>query len=281
MYVGTPWGMRRLHRATSPVIGVALMIALTAIMASVLAAGFVSMGFGLDTGMFDNTTDEQTESDGDLNPMSGSSGDLVRVSDKSAGATNVRYRINFTIQSGSDTVGDSLSSVELEVTDGTPDMFSDTSKENLETVLIDEGSDGTTDREITSDVDGWDVQNDGSKLEVSFSESNYSASANDSVVLIFDGVTNPKSPGTYDIRAQTTGDGNWHTGTIEIIEDGSSIREPHMRIGYQSQRAGTSTESTRISAVGIPGIGPERRLHPRATVRPTPAWYRPESPADE
>lgn len=272
--------MREWRRAVSPVVGVALMVGLTVIMASMLATGFISMGSGLDTGLFDNATDRGTGSGEDINPMSGSSGDLVRVSDRTAGATDVRYRINFTIEPDSDTIGNSLNSVELEVTDGTPDMFSDTADDNLRKVFIDEGSDGTIDQEITSDANGWDVQNDGSKLTVEFSGSAYTASPSDSIVLILDGVTNPTSPGTYDIEAQTSGDGNTHSGTIEIIADESSIRGPRLRISHQDERAGTRTNGPHTSPVDATGIVQEHRARTRATVRPTPAWYRRESPGD-
>lgn len=183
------------------------MVILTVLIASVLAAGVLPMGNDLDTGPFDKA----------INPWSGKSGDLVRVSDQSAGATDVRYRVHFNIKSGSDTIGNSLNSVVLEVTTGSPDMFSPTGQANLEKVVIDEGSDGTIDRKITSDVDGWNVQNGGSKLKIGFTGSAYSASAGDSIIIVFGGVTNPADPGVYDVRAQTSGDGNWHAGTIEII----------------------------------------------------------------
>lgn len=196
--------MKRWRRAISPIIGVALMVILTVLIASVLATGVLPMG---------NDLDEHQP----INPWSGTPGDLVRVSDQSAGATDVRYRVNFNIKSGSDTIGNSLNSVVLEVTTDSPDMFSPTGQANLEKVGIDEGSDGTIDRTISSDVDGWNVQNGGSKLKISFTGSAYSASAGDSIILIFDGVTNPADPGSYGVRAQTSGDGNWHTGTIEII----------------------------------------------------------------
>jgi FlaG/FlaF family flagellin (archaellin) len=211
--------MRRFRRAISPIIGVVLMVILTVLIASVLATGIISMGDELDTSSFENATGEQSSSGEDLNPWSGSSGDLVRVSDKSAGATNVSYRINFTIQSGSNTIGNSLNSVELEVTTGTPNMFSGTGEANLKQVIVDQNSDGTIDQQISSDVNGWNVQNGGSKLKITFTGSAYTANADDSVIVIFDGVTNPTSPGVYDLKAQTSGDGNWHPGKVNIIAD--------------------------------------------------------------
>lgn len=201
------------RRAISPVIGVTLMIVLTVILASTIAAGFLTFDAGLEekTGQFE--TEVATAS---TNPWTGESGDLVRVSDNRAGATDVRYRINFTIQSGSDTVDNSLNSVKLDVTTGSPDMFSGTGQANLDRIVIDNGSDGTVDRDITSDVNGWTVENGGSTLKIEL-QGAYTASANDSVIAVFDGVDNPTSPGTYDLQAQTSGDGNVHSGTITIV----------------------------------------------------------------
>lgn len=164
------------------------------------------MGNDLDTGPFDKAG----------NPWSGTAGDLVRVSDQSAGATNVRYRVNFKILSGSNTIGNSLNSLVVEVTTSSPNMFSPTGQATLKKVVIDKGSDGTIDRHITSDVNGWNVQNGGSKVKIGFTGSAYTASAGDSIIVIFGGVTNPAAPGVYDVRAETSGDGNWHNGTIEI-----------------------------------------------------------------
>lgn len=205
--------MRSEVRAISPIIGVLLMVSLTVVLAAIFASGILTTDGGLEekTEQFEETVETAS-----ANPWSGESGDLVRISDTTAGATDVRYRINFTIEPGSDTVGNSLNSVELDVTTGSPDMFSGTGQANLEKVVIDNGSDGSIDREISGDLNGWTVQDGGSTLKIEFSGSAYSASADDSIIAVFDGVKNPASPGTYDIEAQTSGDGNTHTGTITI-----------------------------------------------------------------
>ena len=113
----------RTTRGVGPVIGVVLMVAITVLIASVFAAGVLS---------YDSELDESAERIGEIsttmagNPWVGDRGNLVRPSDDRSSATDVTYRINFTIKSGSDTVGNSLNSVYLEVTTGSPDMFSDT-----------------------------------------------------------------------------------------------------------------------------------------------------------
>jgi len=196
------------------VIGVILMVALTLVLASVFAVGLQSFGEGLDDSksQFDNAVTTAS-----ANPWSGSQGDLVRISDTKAGATDVTYRINFTIESGSNTVGNSINSVYLEVTTESPDMFSNTSQSDIAEVSIDGDSDGSIDQDITNDVNGWDVQNDGTALKIEMS-GDYTASADDSVIVIFEGVDNPQNAGDYDLRAETSGDGNWHYGTITINE---------------------------------------------------------------
>lgn len=200
-------------RGVSPVLGVLLMVVLTILLASAFAAGALS---------YDSELDESAERVGEIpttmpgNPWMGDRGDLVRPADDRSGATDVTYRINFTIRSGSDTVGNSLNSVYLEVTTGSPDMFSNTGQGTLDRVAIDEDSDGSEDLDVTHDVDGWQVENGGTAMKIELSGSAYTASPNDSIIVVFEGVNNPTSPGEYDLRAETSGDGNWHTGTITI-----------------------------------------------------------------
>lgn len=199
----------------SPIIGVVLMVMITLLISSIFAAQASMFAASLDEK--EQLFDEQvTTLSG--NPWSGSRGDLVRLSNNKAGATDVTYRVNFTINPGSDAVGDSLDSIYLEVTTGSPDMFSNTELADLELAGIDGGSDGTIDLYITSDANGWNVRNGGTALEIAFG-TNYSNRANDSVILVFEGVDNPKNAGTYDLYAETSdGDGNRHNGTITIVD---------------------------------------------------------------
>jgi hypothetical protein len=110
-----------------------------------------------------------------------------------------------------------INSVYVEVTTSpSPDMFSETEQSDLQKVAVDEGSDGSIDRVITSDVNGWQVQNGGSAVKIELSGSAYTADAGDSIIVVFSDVDNPDDAGTYDLQAQTSGDGNWHYGTITI-----------------------------------------------------------------
>jgi flagellin-like protein len=206
-------------RGVSPVIGVIVMVVLVLLLASVFATGALRFGDDLSDPSF--STDNDSALSG--NPWSGNREDLVRLSDTRAGATDVSYRVNFTVEEGSDTIGNSLNSVYLEVTtEPKPDLFSETERADLVRVGIDENSTGSIDREITGDVDDWTVENGGAALKIGFSGSAYTASANDSVIVVFEGAKNPDSPGEYDLRAETSGDGNTHYGTITITESGGA-----------------------------------------------------------
>ena len=143
--------------------------------------------------------------------------DLVQVRDDTAGATNVEMEVNFRIEPGSPTIGNSLNSVEIDVGSGSPDMFSGTGQSDVVEMGVDTDGDGRIDDDIESDIDSWDVTDGGSTLTVGLGGSAYTnPQAGDTVILTVDGVDNPASPGTYDVRIQTSGDGNWQNGTITV-----------------------------------------------------------------
>ena len=186
-----------------------MMVALTLLLATVVARSLLQF-----EGELERDTAVTTES---VNPWSGDPGDLLRLSDPRAGATDVRARINFTIQPGSSTDGNSLNSVYVEMTSAPAStMFAGTTQGDLERVAVDYDSDGSVDQDITGDVDDWQVKNGGSTVKIGLSGSAYVADEGDSIVVEFDGVDNPTSPGTYDLQAQTSGDGNWHYGSVTV-----------------------------------------------------------------
>lgn len=203
-------------RAISPVVGTVLMVALTLLLASVVTAGLVGVGDGLGdrAAEFERTVEATGTATG--NPWIGSLGGLIQPADDDAGASDVRYRIHFDIDAGDPTVGNSLNSVEVRVVTGSTSMFAGTSQADLEKVTIDTDEDGAGDQDITADVNGWTVSDGGATLKIGFGGSAYTAQPDDSVIVIVDGVDNPTSPGTYDVEAQTSGDGNWQTGQIDI-----------------------------------------------------------------
>lgn len=188
-----------------------MMVAITLLLASTFAVGVTTFSGDLDADGYNETV-----SSTDGSPWSGSQGDLVRLSTTQAGATDVSVRLNVTIQEDSDTIDNSLNSVYLKVLNESLDVFSDTERADLDRVEIDEDSDGSIDDDITWNVDDWEVENDGSDLEIGFGGSAYTASEGDSIIVVFDGAKNPESTGTYDLEAETSGDGNWHSGTVNI-----------------------------------------------------------------
>lgn len=195
------------------------MVALTLVLAAVFASGVLIAGEGLGDkrDQFDEAAGRTPVSTATGNPWAGDRGNLIRPASNQAGATDVKYRVNFTIEPDSNTIGNSLNSVYIEVTTGSPSMFVNTAQGDLQRVVVDKSSDGTVDQEITGDVNGWTVENGGTALKVEFTGSAYTPQAGDSIIVEFDGVDNPDTAGSYDLRAQTSGDGNWHTGTISIV----------------------------------------------------------------
>jgi len=200
----------------SPVIGVVLMITLTLVLASTLAASLATFDADLQgkQDQFEERLGPQTVS---TNPWEGEQGDLLRPANNAAGATGVAYRVNFTVEPGSNTIGNSLNSIELRMQNTSLDMFSNVTQSDVDLVAVDNDSDGDIDEVITSDVDGIDVSNGGSTVKIELSGSAYTPQADDSIVAEFDGVDNPVAPGDYDLEAQTSGDGNWHNGTVTIV----------------------------------------------------------------
>ncbi|MFB6221368.1 MAG: archaellin/type IV pilin N-terminal domain-containing protein [Halolamina sp.] len=209
------------QRGISPVIGVVLMLLITLLLASVFAAGATLYGNSLDSqeampsGPNSTASAASTATDTD-GPWVGGSAELFQLSNNDAAATSVSLRVNFTIENGSQTIGNSLNSVYIEVTTGSPDMFSGTSTSDLTTFGIDTDSDGDIDEEISHDIDEWSVQNGGSTLKIGLGGSAYTAQAGDSIIVVFGGVDTPSSAGTYDMKAQTSGDGNWHYGSVTV-----------------------------------------------------------------
>lgn len=212
------------RRGVSPVVGVVLLVVITLLLASVLAAGATVYAQSLDADEAMPTTGETATATSTATPTvtatedewTGTPGELFRLGDDAAAATNVTFRVNFTIQEGSPTIGNSLNSVYLEVTTGSPDMFSNTSQSDLTTFGVDTDSDGEIEEDIAYDVDGWSVKNDGTALKIGLGGSAYTPEAGHSIVVVFDGVDSPDSSGTYDLEAQTSGDGNWHLGNVTV-----------------------------------------------------------------
>jgi hypothetical protein len=202
------------HRAVSPVVGVALL-------ASVLAGSLVALddslespGYGDGPDDDESGGDEQDADDPVQNPWSGNP--LLGPEDPTAGATDVRYRVYFEI-ADQNMVGDSLNEVRISVTTG-DDMFSGTDATDLETFTV-ETTDGT-EKEISDDVNSWQTGNDGSELVIGLQGNGHvDPSIGDVIVIVFGGVDNPEAPGIYDVTAELNGGEDGQAGELEIVEE--------------------------------------------------------------
>lgn len=145
----------------------------------------------------------------------GGSGDLLWLADQTAGQSDATMHVEFTIESGSDTVGNSLNSVEIEMDDASLSMFSGTAWSNAVTAGVDTDGDGTIDTDLESDTDDWIVKDGGSQLKIEFGGSAYTnVQAGHTILITFDGVSTPPV-GVYSGDVQTSGDGNYQDDTVE------------------------------------------------------------------
>lgn len=145
--------------------------------------------------------------------------DLICAYNRVSGAEDVKYSISFRIEEDSDTIGNSLDSVRLKTDSGEP-MFSDTGWENLERAGVDTDQDREFEINLTKEKDDWIIKDDGSGLKIEFGSNYENPEAHDLIYLRFDGVSNPDT-GVYDAEIQTSGDGNWQYGSIDIGQNES------------------------------------------------------------
>ena len=198
--------LHHVRRAVAPVVGVALMLVLVIMLASMMSGLLFA---------FDDELEEPELRDG-VNPW-GNSDALLTPEDPTAGAEDVRYRVLFEIQD-SDMAGDSLNEVRVTVDGVNEGMFTGVSKDDIETFRV-EKTDGTV-LNIKDDVEddsNWSIQEGGSEVEMTLSGSGYpNPSTGDVITIIFDGVDNPSDPDTYSISVVLNQDEDEQSGTLEI-----------------------------------------------------------------
>jgi hypothetical protein len=142
---------------------------------------------------------------------------LLWLEDRTAGASDSTMHVDFTIEENSDTIGNSLNSVEITMQDSSLSLFSGTSWKNVGTAGVDKTGDGEIDRKLPTGEDDWIVKDSGSRLKIEFSGSAYTnVKAGHTIHIAFDGVTTPADEGTYAGTVQTSGDGNYQHDTIQI-----------------------------------------------------------------
>jgi sorbitol-specific phosphotransferase system component IIA len=203
---GPPIHPGAVRRALSPVIGVAMMIVLVVLLSSAITGLVLTFDDSIEVSEFEEMeTGDPWEDDPLLGPE-----------DPTAGATDVRYRAYFEIDNLS-TEDDSLTDVRIHV-NTSEDMFSGTDQSDLETFEI-ESTNGST-VEISDDVDSWEIEADGSEIEIEIDSSeNRSVGDIEHIVIVFDGVDNPVTPGTYDVVVDLNDGGDVQRGEVVIVEE--------------------------------------------------------------
>jgi len=204
------------ERAISPIIGVALMVVITLLLATMFAAGAVSMAdfdseredvADLTDGPVDGSADAESNAD-----------ELLWAVDDGADTTTTHV-VNYTIAADSDTAGNSLNSVTVEYESGSADVSGVDERADVTLVGIDEDRDGTVETDATGDVeccppgDGVIVSDGGNTLRIEFS-GNYNLAAGDALVVRYESATNP-SAGDYGVSVTVNGEVN-DAGTLEV-----------------------------------------------------------------
>jgi FlaG/FlaF family flagellin (archaellin) len=205
--VGSLLGIARVKRALSSVIGVALILVIVMLLASVVA------------GMVFQFDDELQEPDlRDVNPW-GDQSTLLAPEDPTAGAEDVRYRVIFEIND-SNMAGDSLNEVKISVDGVNESMFSGVGDEDIEQFEVDKTKGTVSD--ITNDVQdesNWAFAKGDSEIEMVLGGNGLTdPKVGDVITIIFGGVDNPNAPGTYDISVTLNQDVDEQSGTLEIID---------------------------------------------------------------
>jgi hypothetical protein len=133
--------------------------------------------------------------------------EVIEPRDRTAGATNVTYDVNATVDpnaTGSGIVGDSLGGlmIDIEQVSDTDGMFDDVTVDDLEQLGLDKNGDGQIDEPVDLDeVTVNDVRDSGTTIEFDIN-TGPSVDAGDSVLFTFDNVSNPDGPtgDSYDVE---------------------------------------------------------------------------------
>ncbi len=180
-------------RAVSPVVGVALMVAITVVLAATVlvavpAVGDIEMPSFADGDSDDEPNEVQTE--------------LIRAADGAPGEPDDHY-VRVHIEAGSNAVGNSLN--QLQVTYPSSADASNVSGSDIERVGIDSAGDGVVETDAMVDVNGLSTSDGGSTLDVSFN-GNHNIDAGDWIVLDVSDVQNPAPAGEYGVSVDVNGD---------------------------------------------------------------------------
>ncbi|MCD2199551.1 type IV pilin [Halobacterium sp. KA-4] len=183
----------RAGRAVSPVVGVALMVAITVVLAATVlvavpAIGDIEMPSFADGDSDDEPNEVQTE--------------LIRAADGESGKLDDHY-IRVHIEEGSNAVGNSLN--QLHVAYPSSADASNVTGSDVERVGIDKDGDGVLEADAMVDLSGLSTSDDGSTLDVTFN-GNHNIEAGDWIVLDVSDVQNPAPDGEYNVSMDVNGD---------------------------------------------------------------------------
>lgn len=185
----------------SPVVGVILMIVVTILLASVIAAMAIS---------FDDRMTAPDWRAGEENPWA--EDPLVGPEDPTAGAEDVRYRVYFELEEDPD--GAPLNTLTISV-DAGDDMFSGTTDSDLEQFDI-----IRTNGSVSSPEEVHQWQADETELDIVIpGEGPTLFDEGEVVEIVFGGVDNPAEPGTYDVTVSLNqANITEQRGDLEIVD---------------------------------------------------------------
>jgi FlaG/FlaF family flagellin (archaellin) len=184
----------------SPVVGVALMVVITLLLASTIMIGLPDGG-GIDVPTFADDsagdTDVQTE---------------LIVAVRGEPGVDDEHQLRIQLEDGSNTVGNSLNQLTITYPDAV--NASAVSGSDIDQVGIDRDGDGQLEEDAMVDLSGLSTSDDGSTLTITFG-GNHDLEVGYWIVLDVSDLENPDTTGEYSVSVDVNGD-VIKQGTLEI-----------------------------------------------------------------
>ena len=150
-----------------------------------------------------------------LQPPYDTEGNITAADDAPGVTTSHVVSLNVT----DDAVGNSLNQVTVDYLSGETNVCGTAGGDdldNLRAIGLDTDGDGRIETNVMDDVEASDFEarNDGSTLVIELT-GNYNLAAGDELIVVYDAVVNPSTPGTYDVDIDLNGD-RVYDGSIAI-----------------------------------------------------------------
>lgn len=187
------------RRAVSPVVGVALMVVITLLLASTIMIGLPDSGIDMPT--FADDADEDAAVQTEL---------IVAV--RGEPGIDDEHQLRIKIEEGSDTAGNSLNQLTIAYPDAV--NTSAVSGSDIDQVGIDRDGDGQLEADAMVDLNGLSTSDDGSTLTITFG-GNHDLEVGYWIVLDVTDLDNPDTAGEYSVSIDVNGDVT-KQGTLEI-----------------------------------------------------------------